>query len=361
MNSGATASSALTQTTETSCCVDCGVTITSTDGSTVILDTTSTVNLNCVGPVPENGQKFDILTVTLDASDPKVMGGFGVSCSCQPCDANPLEQISLTFTDSTTASFDSAGKSAATCSVSNILNGASTDQAINLFVSFGCVGVESLASFLTSICPADSTSTFCAFLAVSIAGAGSTLKCPGFVCDDGNAKCSTSNDCGSDEVCLSGCCEVQQCEQGQASCLSKACPPGTDCNSATLCCDALTCGNHQLDQGETCDTDLSGAVLPGPGCTPPNDATFVYCTSKCSACRWCGDGICDKDGPHENSSDCPQDCTSSSTCGNGILDEGEQCDPGIPGVPCRSEQTPFCVPQGAQGQCTCTAPAPPGP
>jgi cysteine-rich repeat protein len=115
-----------------------------------------------------------------------------------------------------------------------------------------------------------------------------------------------------------------------AGCLGPAtseCPGGGVCPAGLQCltleggdvCVLPSCGNGQLDPGETCD---DGNNLGGDDCR--------------FDCREaCGDGIVDPDevcddGNQVDGDGCAADCSSNETCGNAHLDAvtGEACDDG---------------------------------
>jgi hypothetical protein len=97
-----------------------------------------------------------------------------------------------------------------------------------------------------------------------------------------------------------------------------------------------TCGNGQIEPGETCDIAIP-AGRPG-ACPPPSCDDSIACTNDmligdgCTArCFYAeileptpGDGCCPANATHLSDSDC------SATCGNGTIEPGETCDSFIP-------------------------------
>ena len=117
----------------------------------------------------------------------------------------------------------------------------------------------------------------------------------------------------------------------------------------TLKCVGISCGNGQVDPGETCDDGNRDdgdrcpmdCILPGCGngkldpsesCEPPNTAT---CDATCHKLSGCGNGRleggeeCD-DGNALDGDGCSGQCTLEPICGNGRVERGEECEP--PGV-----------------------------
>ena len=104
---------------------------------------------------------------------------------------------------------------------------------------------------------------------------------------------------------------------------------------ATETCDTNvpTCGNSQLDEGETCDdgnTDTETCPYGETYCTIC-DAT---CQEIVGQTSYCGDQVVDTengeacdDGNTNEFDDCSSLC-QFPLCGNGALDPGEECDDG---------------------------------
>src|SRR5205814_50021 len=97
-----------------------------------------------------------------------------------------------------------------------------------------------------------------------------------------------------------------------------------------------SCGNGQLDPGETCDI----TIPPGRvgACPPPSCDDSIACTKDFAAGEGCTarcfymeivdrsatDGCCPANATHLTDPDC------SATCGNGTIEPGETCDSNIP-------------------------------
>lgn len=129
----------------------------------------------------------------------------------------------------------------------------------------------------------------------------------------------------------------------------------TETRQTVISCNVATCGNGQLDPGESCDGSVPGTVNCPSDCTvscgdgvvefteqcePPNTAT---CTATCQirTTFTCGDGFINGSEPCDPSATppvpptAPPGSTCSSTCvlqppagcGNGTIEAGETCDP----------------------------------
>jgi hypothetical protein len=97
-----------------------------------------------------------------------------------------------------------------------------------------------------------------------------------------------------------------------------------------------TCGNGQLDPGETCDTAIPVGRVGA--CPPPSCDDGIACTLDTRTGEGCtarcfyteivsftsGDGCCPANANHVSDTDC------SATCGYGTIEPGETCDTGIP-------------------------------
>jgi hypothetical protein len=121
-------------------------------------------------------------------------------------------------------------------------------------------------------------------------------------------------------------------------------PPGVG-----LCdpwCQAIVCGNGQIDPGEQCEppgtTTCSrecrarscgnGVVEPGTEeCEPPGTPT---CDAQCYRIRGCGNGLVEAALGEEceppGTASCDAQCKFVHTCGDGVVEPGEECD-GQPG------------------------------
>lgn len=105
--------------------------------------------------------------------------------------------------------------------------------------------------------------------------------------------------------------------------------------STTISCTSITCGNGQLDPGETCDPTI-----------PVGQPGFGPCPANCHYS--CGNGIvespaeqCDPPSP---SLGCGPTCQSISECGDGFIQPGEECDGNAfpPGTPADATCTATC-------------------
>ncbi len=116
-----------------------------------------------------------------------------------------------------------------------------------------------------------------------------------------------------------------------------SCPQGFECAIDGFCHrNAGTCGDGELDPGETCDP----TALCAKGCNDGNACTVdvglgaaMTCNFRCAVsnievCE-AGDGCC----PASCRPGTDRDC--SVTCGNGTLEPGETCEP--PVFPCDSD------------------------
>jgi hypothetical protein len=96
-----------------------------------------------------------------------------------------------------------------------------------------------------------------------------------------------------------------------------------------------TCGNGELDPGETCDIAIPAGRIgacPPPSCDDgiactTDTRTGDACTARCSYAEipafLPGDGCCPANANHLSDPDC------SATCGNGKIEPGETCDTDI--------------------------------
>jgi hypothetical protein len=141
-------------------------------------------------------------------------------------------------------------------------------------------------------------------------------------CDDGDA-CTVDTSVGSEQNCNVACLRtiVDECVSGDGCCPTD-CGPDNDSD----CSD--TCGNGELEAGETCDPPETCPTE----CEDNNACTLQQrigsrrnCNVRCvtqviNKCE-SGDGCCPGPCDATNDSDC------SSTCGNNIQEPGETCDP----------------------------------
>ncbi len=147
-------------------------------------------------------------------------------------------------------------------------------------------------------------------------------------CGDGRVEadesCDDANDDSSDE-CL-GNCELARCGDGILWEFQEQCDDGNtdplDGCSDTCSYELDSCGDGQIDPGETCD---DGGNESGDGCS-------ASCKSE-AALALCGNGVLDEgeacdDGNASNQDSCLNGC-SWATCGDGQLRLGvEECDDG---------------------------------
>ncbi|MBT8492442.1 MAG: hypothetical protein KJO07_05245 [Deltaproteobacteria bacterium] len=141
-------------------------------------------------------------------------------------------------------------------------------------------------------------------------------------CEDSNA-CTIDVRVGAEQDCNVACLRtvIDECADNDG-----CCPAGCAPNSDSDC--SQTCGNDEIDVGETCDPPGSCPQ----DCDDGNDCTEdlrtgsaancnVVCTSNAINACIDDDGCCP--GPCDANSD--SDC--SSTCGNEKIEPGETCDP----------------------------------
>ncbi|HEY6476005.1 MAG TPA: hypothetical protein VI456_05445, partial [Polyangia bacterium] len=158
---------------------------------------------------------------------------------------------------------------------------------------------------------------------------GDPGACPPANCDDGVA-CTT--DTANGGGCQLSCTHVPITSINPND---GCCPPATTHALDPNC--SPTCGNAQVDPGETCDT----AIAPGlPGaCPTPGECTSTdpcavtllvsggTCQAICMHYQWTlqqgGDGCCPPGATYATDTDCPQ------SCGDGVVETGEKCDIGI--------------------------------
>lgn len=179
--------------------------------------------------------------------------------------------------------------------------------------------------------------------------------CGNGICDPGETFEECPVDCGGDD-----------CQPGQSRCQGEqiqACTPrgvwddAVSCPADQVCvtppgaeaiCQALGCGDGEVDPGEECDdanaesgdgcdtncsrTRCGNGVRSGDEqCDDGNAATNDGCTNECRLPA-CGDGIvqdgeqCD-DGNREDADRCTAGCRLP-VCGDGITQAGEACDDG---------------------------------
>ncbi|RMG95402.1 MAG: DUF4215 domain-containing protein [Deltaproteobacteria bacterium] len=136
-----------------------------------------------------------------------------------------------------------------------------------------------------------------------------TLDCP----------CAAGGQCGEDFSCVNGICQAATCGDGVVQ-------QGEECDA----------GDGNADDGN-CKTDCSkqvcgdGVVGPGEGCDDGNTNDDDGCSSTCKLAS-CGDGTVDPgeacdDGNTIDEDQCTNNCTLPA-CGDGIVQAGEDCDDG---------------------------------
>jgi len=141
-------------------------------------------------------------------------------------------------------------------------------------------------------------------------------------CDDGNA-CTDDIELGAAVTCNLTCIHdlISACQDGDGCCPDS-------CNSDTDDDCSATCGNGEVDDGETCDPPESCPTECNDGNACTTDeliGSSSNCNVTCTftAIRECtsGDGCCPAGCNANNDSDC------SASCGNGTIEAGETCDP----------------------------------
>ena len=152
---------------------------------------------------------------------------------------------------------------------------------------------------------------------IVITGCAKPENCQNGVDDDGDGNIDCNDpECAIILACIPENCSNQLDDNGNGSfdC------DDDDCINSPVC---LSCGNGQLDQGETCD---DGNTTSGDGCA--SDCT-IEVPLNCQDGQLDAGEQCD-DGNNIPADGCEPNCTFSppTTCGNGQLDVGEQCDDG---------------------------------
>jgi hypothetical protein len=141
-------------------------------------------------------------------------------------------------------------------------------------------------------------------------------------CDDGRV-CTADSMPGAPATCdvLCSNATIVDCADGDG-----CCPAGCDSDSDNDC--SPTCGNSELDPGETCDPPdtCPDSCDDQDACTADSMAGDPStCNAVCSnlAIVDCssGDGCCPAGCDNTLDTDCPV------VCGNGVIETGERCDP----------------------------------
>lgn len=141
-------------------------------------------------------------------------------------------------------------------------------------------------------------------------------------CNDGNA-CTKDALLGAAESCDVTCkyAVIVNCADGDGCCPAN-CGPGNDSDCSQ------TCGDGELDTGETCDPQTScpeecadGAACTLDVLTGSAGNCNVSCTFEPISDCLGGDGCCPAGCGPGTDDDC------SDTCGNNKIDPGETCDP----------------------------------
>ncbi|MBW2735911.1 MAG: hypothetical protein JRH20_26290, partial [Deltaproteobacteria bacterium] len=152
-------------------------------------------------------------------------------------------------------------------------------------------------------------------------------------CDDGNA-CTSDALQGAD--CQLTCAHefITTCSgTTEDSCCPKICDNATDSDCAVV----VTCGDGNLDKGESCDTAIpegSFGACPtgcddGNACTSDSllgaDCNVICSNALIAVCSKEADGCC----PTGCTTTTDPDCAAPTLCGNTTIDKGETCDTAI--------------------------------
>ena len=154
----------------------------------------------------------------------------------------------------------------------------------------------------------------------------------------GLSACSQSSSSNNDSNCTPDC-SAKSCGDDGCGGECGTCDAASTCNGGV--CAPLTCGNGELDDGETCDDSTGIPCATQAACEPLEgcfSATFSGAPESCDAlCETTQIDECiDDDGC------CPVACTPESdrdcvpdTCGDGVVQPPETCDE--PDFPCPTQ------------------------
>jgi len=145
----------------------------------------------------------------------------------------------------------------------------------------------------------------CEAMGLGAGALGCNSSCDGFVTSGCAAAANWGNgQLDASEVCDGTMLNQQSCESLGLGTGAVTCNASCNGFDTSGCVPPMTCGNGQLDSGESCD----GALLAGQTCESlGNGPGAITCNSTCTGFDTSG-------------------CAAASTCGNRQLDAGEPCD-----------------------------------